>query len=70
MNEFSRRYKCPECGFKGRASRERVNEANGIMTCAVCRSGFLADPLFRGSVDDEERDRKRNESNGQLPKVH
>jgi hypothetical protein len=59
MNKYSRRYRCLECGTKGKASRKRVNEGGGFITCAVCRSKFPADKLYRGSVDDEERDLKR-----------
>ena len=49
MNTYSRRYNCPDCGFKGRASRKRVNESGGFITCAICRFTFPADKLFRNS---------------------
>jgi len=63
MNKYSRRYKCPECEFKGKASRKLVNEGVGFITCAICGVTFPADKLFRDSVDDEERARKRAEAN-------
>lgn len=46
-NKYSRRYFCPTCKFKGRASRERAD--TGIIRCPICNTRFEADLLYRNS---------------------
>jgi len=51
MNKYSRRYKCPDCGLKGKATRIRAD--TGMINCPDCKAIFPADELFRGN--DNER---------------